>query len=567
MPINGLDELVYDPNSGTWIPNPEIPGNPGYIDPSTTGLSGLINSQPPAPDTTGTSTNVPSSTPDTSTTTAQPPANTQVGNVSNPPNTMPLNGQDEFIIDPTTGTWMPNPDYVAASGSGTPANTNPVTNPVTNPTGNLSDLLGGNGNTTTNPPVTNPGDTPVGTAGAGGNNGVAGNAGNGGTYNYNGGSGGASFTSLLPDGQTFTQAPLPTGVSGNYSQVQNAIQSGQFGTVGQSTDQTTQNTSENTTQNQTGTTQQNTQSTSTTSPNDTLGLGNLITGQVAGTQANDAAREAFLKDVMSTGGQQLGSQVDQAVRNSLTGSQMTGAGDSARARAAGYAGAEIGRNNLNQRLAASEQLNAPSGLTGLVSAGTPLLGQTTSNSGSSDSITNLLNSTSTTGLSSLLKQGTESNQGATAAQSSQAGAGNIPEGQPVKTGGCVLCTAAIELGLSNHRRILREVIDYKLTKDWTRFRRAARGYFAVFTPFARWLLGHPKLARTLWPLAKGVVYEELRVSGRKLPFKLGAWLVHWAGHWSCSVVGLLPVAGHVTDPVITGIAKREGILFNVKGGC
>jgi len=487
---------------------------------------------------------------------------------------MPLNGVDEFIIDPITGTWVPNPDYVAAAGTGT--NTNPVTNPgaggvVDTTTGGLSDLLnGGTGGGTTTPPVTNPGDTPTGTAGAGGNNGTAGAGGTGGGYNYNGGTGGvggASFTSLLPGGQTFTQAPLPTGVSGNYSQVQNALQSGQFGTVGQSTDLSTQNTSENTTQNQTGQTQQTTQSTSTTSPNDTLGLGSLITGQIAGTQANDAAREAFLRDTMATGGQQFGSQVDQAVRNSLTGSQMTGAGDSARARAAGYAGAEIGRNNLNQRLAAAEQLTSPSGLTGLVSAGTPLLGQTTSNSGSSDSITNLLNNTSTTGLSSLLKQGVETNQGATAAQSSQAGAGNIPEGQPVKTGGCVLCTAAIELGFSNHRRVLRKVIEHKLTKDWPRFRRAARGYFAIFTPFAYWLLSHPKIARTLWPLAKGVVYEELRVSGRKLPFRLGAWLVHWSGHWSCSVVGLLPVAGHVTNPVITGIAKREGILFNVKGGC
>lgn len=169
------------------------------------------------------------------------------------------------------------------------------------------------------------------------------------------------------------------------------------------------------------------------------------------------------------------------------------------------------------------------------------------------------------GLSNLLNSQSEVNSGSTTAQSSQVAAGQIPEGQPMKTGGgCVLCTAAIELGLSRHHRVLRQVIAYKLGPGWSSFRRAAYGYFFLFTPLAYWLLKHPRIAATLWPMAKAVVYEELRVSGRNLPRNRWASAVHWAGHYLCAAVGYLPVPRRVTNPVILSIAQRENILFNVK---
>lgn len=431
------------------------------------------------------------------------------------------------------------------------------------------------------------------------------------------------FTGLVTPNVTAAVDPATaTTTGGNYNQTQNSNQGGTFGTVGSTNQDVTQNqtqtgttagTQQNTgTQTTSGTNAQNTTTgntsstaglqstigqttgTSTTGVNDTLGFGNLLQGAAGAAQTNDTNRNAFLNDVMSTGGQQFGSQVDQAVRNSLTGPQMTGAGDSARARAAGYAGAEVGRNNLNSRLAAAQQLTGPTGLTSLASSATPYLGSTTANTGSSMGNTSTLGSQVDSGFSSLLGSNTgqtltdmlqkntgsstgatnvtgstntnEAQTGATAAASSQAGAGQIPEGQPVKTGGCVLCTAGIALKLpkSKMHRILRRVIKHKLHVEPSRFSSASRGYFFLFTPFARFLLVHRWIASLLWPLARAVVYEELRVSGKRIPFRAVAWFTHWLGHCACVLMGQWVRDSHVTDPVILGIARRENILFEIK---
>lgn len=361
------------------------------------------------------------------------------------------------------------------------------------------------------------------------------------------GVGGSGTNAVDAGGSTVTipssttgQAEIPN-IGGNYNQVQNATQGGQFGTVGSTSGQQTQ------TQTQT------TDGTSVSKPIDTLGFGSLLQQQAGQVGASDTARTSFLTDLMQNGGSGFQSQLDQGIRNSLTGPQMTGAGDSARARAAGYGAAQIGRTNLDARLGAAHELSAPTGLAALSTAANPYIGQSNTTSGS------------TTGLSDLVSKGSEAQAGVTAAQSSQAGAGQIPQGQPVKTGGCVLCTAAIELKLSNHQRVLRRVIRHKLHTDPKRFASAAKGYFAVFTPLAAWLLMHPRLARSLWPVAKAVVYEELRVSGRRLPFRVWPWLVHWTGHAFCSAVGAtLPVKGYVDNSTILDIAKRNNILFEVQ---
>lgn len=384
--------------------------------------------------------------------------------------------------------------------------------------------------------------------------------------------GGSGFSSFIPETPTtnpppFTQAPAPNVPGGNYNQVQNSNQGGQFTTVGNTSSEQNQTTGSTQTGTQTGTQTQTTTGTTTTTPTDTLGFGGLLKGQAGGVSAADDARLAFLTDVMNTGGTGFNSQLDEGIRSSLTGPQMTGAGDSARARAAGYAAANVGRNNLNQRLGAAQQLTAPTGLSALSAAANPYIGTSTTNTGSTDSISNLVNNVNTTGFSDLISKGSEAQSGATTAQSSQAGAGQIPQGQPVKTGGCVLCTAAIELKLprSNMTKVLRRVIGHKLRVERKRFSNASRGYFAVFTPFAAWLLSHPKLARRLWPLARAVVYEELRVSGRRLPLKPVPWIVHWTGHTFCTAVGaVLPVKGYVDDERILTIARRNNILFKLE---
>lgn len=445
-----------------------------------------------------------------------------------------------------------------------------------------------------------------------------------------------------PTAPAFTQAPTPDVTGGNYNQTQNATQGGQFGTVGTNTQQqattsgqnqtgTTATSGTNNTQQQqnqttanqeqnygtsnttgtqsndsrtTGTTTQSTQGSDVQQALDSLGFGKLLQDQAASTTASDATRNAWLTNTMNTGGDAFNSQVEQAVRNSLTGPQITGAGDSARARAAGYAGAQVARTNLDERLNAAQQLAGPTGLTTLSTAADPYIGKSTTSSGTGTTFQDLLtqgtsnttgttntaggssglastvgntnsqnqsnqlqnSSQDTTGFQNLLSKGSEVQAGTTQGQSSQTGVGQIPQGQPVQSGGCVLCTAAVEMKLprSNILRVLRRVINHKLNVDRTAFANAARGYFAVFTPFARWLLTHPRTATLLYPLARATVYEELRISGRRLPWKAIPCCIHWTGHTFCAAVGrFFPVQGHVTDPVITDVARRNNILFEV----
>lgn len=455
---------------------------------------------------------------------------------------------------------------------------------------------------------------------------------------------------LASGNPTYTPVTGSGGTGGNYSQNQNASQGGQFQTTntgtsqqqqqsGQTTNTTqagTQNTQQQTAQQttntqaltggqtantqQTGTSQQtgttteqqtgalSTTGTSTTKPIDTLGFGALLQGQAPSVQASDTARTGFLTDVMQTGGQQFGSQVDQAVRNSLTGSAATGAGDSARARAAGYAGAEVARGNMGQRLAASQQLAGPTGLQSLVSAGNPYLGQTATTAGNQTSTgstigtsnlsgtttgttnttgTNYQNtsgtsnttgtqntqqqtanagSSATTGWQNLIGQTSDTSTGTATGQSSQAASGQIPQAQQVSTGGgggCVMCTAGIELGIWRNKRILRRVVAFKVQKDWPRWRNAAKGYFFLFTPFAKWVMKHPRVARSGLPLVKACVYEELRISGRRLPFKVWPALVHWSWHGFCATVGRLPLSDYIRDEEFIAVAKRHNVFFEL----
>lgn len=437
----------------------------------------------------------------------------------------------------------------------------------------------------------------------------------------------ATYTPAAP----YTPATATTVPGGNFNQNQNANQAGAFNTTGTTqtnqnqvtgnqtnstsntgtttqqqqngtqtgttTDQGTSNQSQTGTQNTT--TGQNTtvNGTTTTAPVDTLGFGSLLQQQAGQVGASDTARNATLTSLLQNGDPALQSQVDQAVRGSLTGPQMSGTGDSARARAAGYAAAQVGRNSVQDQLAAAQQLAGPTGLSTLSSAANPYIGSqqsqtgTTNSTGFSNLVNNLLNSTTsnntqntnqatsqnttgtqnssttgqntTAGFSNLTGTQNENQSGTATGQSSQAAAGLIPQAQQVATGGggCVLCTAGIQLGLWNNLRVLRTVIDYKLRHK--KFNSAARGYFAVFTPFARFLLVHPRLARVLEPLARMVVYEELRVAGRGLPLRKGAWLVHWTGHLFCHLVGKLPVAGRVIDPVIESIARKNNVWFSL----
>lgn len=450
--------------------------------------------------------------------------------------------------------------------------------------------------------------------------------------------------------------------NGNFTQEQNASQGGQYQTSGNATTNQQQTTGQNSQQQQTGTTtnagttnqQQATQQQGTTAeqqarqelqnyieqqqsqkqgttqstetgttsyntsdiskPIDTLGFGALLQSQIPGATQTDTERNAFLRDVINTGGSGFGSQVDQAVRQAMSGRGMVGAGESAGARASAYTAEQVARNNMNQRLSASEQLAGPTAVQTLSTSANPYIGTQRDTSGTENStknttgtyneqgttnvtgqrstagtsnttgmsnmtgLSNLTGSNTNTGTSvantaaqntgwsNLLGTTAENNSGVSTAQSSQAAAGLIPEGKQVSSGGgCVICTAGLELGLCDFPRVLHRVIDYKINRAWSRYRNAAKAYFFFYTPLAKWFLGHPRLARSFWPLAKMVVYEELRISGRSVPKKVLPWVVHGIWHWSCTAVGKCmhnrPV---VTDPVIISIAKKFNVFFKTE---
>jgi hypothetical protein len=407
--------------------------------------------------------------------------------------------------------------------------------------------------------------------------------------------------------------PNAPAVDGNYRQNQQGSQTGNFATVGgsnfaqnQVTGQNTQQNTSTTNQQQVGTqtAQDTTQRTNTgqnttgqvtnnqttgTSVQDTLGFGDLLKGQAGAAQTADATRQGFLQDLVQTGGSNLNSQVDQAVRNSLTGPQMTGAGDSARARAAGYAAAEIGRRNTGDRLSAASQLAGPTATQSLVQAGTPFLGQTQTTSGVQGTNMNTTgfqdlvsqvrgtgqqNTTgsgtssatgSQTGFSNTAGGQTEAQSGSASGRSTQSASGQVPEGQTQTApgGGCIICTAGLHHGTWRRPRLLRRVVAYKIVHNWPTFRHAARGYFFLFGPIASLALRSRLVSRLTMPVANAVVYEEARLAGVDLPFRTIPWAAHWTWHGLCSAVGRLPVPNHVTDKGILAVAKKFNVFFKV----
>lgn len=200
-----------------------------------------------------------------------------------------------------------------------------------------------------------------------------------------------------------------TGTTGNVSTGTNASQTtgsntgtNVSNTYGQTAGTNTSNTTGTTLGTTTGTTAQKGVTTgerTVTAPGD---FTQLVAGQLPGIAATDAERAGFLTDFMKTGGTGLNSQVDQAVRQSLTGPQTTGAGDSARARMGGYAAAEMGRRNADQRLAAAGQLAGPTGLGTATGAFAPLFGAKTTGTeavaGTNTGVSQGVNTSGTTGM-------------------------------------------------------------------------------------------------------------------------------------------------------------------------
>lgn len=440
--------------------------------------------------------------------------------------------------------------------------------------------------------VTAPGQTPgPGNAGAGisnipgaGGAGAGGNPAAGGGMDLGGlvaGNAGTATAGTLP--------PLNT-LGGNYATNQVGGQTGGYSSLGGSNSTQSGSQTQNTagtqtgaqmntgTQTNTGTSNNTGTSTSTTGVNAPFDVGSLVNSQLGTAGAADASRTGFLTDVMNTGGQQFGSQVDQAVRNSLSGPQMTGAGDSARARAAGYAGAQVGRNNLDQRLGAAGQLgNANANVNSTIGATSPLYGSTTSGSNTnSGATTNLMNTANqalsnnaTTGSSNTMDLqhlvANEGQAGTASGSSVQQAGGLVPQGQPVKTGGCVVCTAYVARGEMKPGAI-RRAVKWKQA-NWLRYRTSLTGYL-LYGPFiARAVLSSDAFARTFRPLARAVLYHEVHLSApTRVRRKWSAYILHGAFDFLSYPVGLFALAcgrEGVCDQKVLTLLRKQNLEFPI----
>lgn len=393
--------------------------------------------------------------------------------------------------------------------------------------------------------------------------------------------------------------------SGNTSQVQGGTQTGNYSSTGTTGTTGTQNQTNatsgatSTNQNQTGTTagqqtgttanqgvtQQQGATTGSTNVNDSLGFGSMLQGQQGAAAANTATDQSFLSNLVKNGPQQQQALTAQATNQALSGPGMVGAGDNAGARAAGYAASNVGLNSLNQQLAAAGQLAGPTATTTLASAANPYLGTNTtgtstgtsanSNTGAStqdsnttmdQSLTSLANSTGLSNLINNTATNTNEAQSGTAGGSSLSiGTGNAPQSTTTSAGGggCYACTALIHLGMM-HKIALVRGGDYKFGTK--KYQRSLAGY-SIYGPWlARQILRHRWFAKLFRPVARVILYEEVRLSGRAIPRRLDASFWHFLfnrGSWVLAVMCRRDKC-ITTDPKIEKLLRSHGVYWEVK---
>lgn len=357
---------------------------------------------------------------------------------------------------------------------------------------------------------------------------------------------------------------------GNTQQVQGSAQSGTFGTSGQENQTQSQTQAENQTATNTGTTAgtqtQTGTNTGTSTAIDTLGLGKLLQGAGGQAVANDTARSGFLNGVIQNGDPGLQSQTSQAVNRALSGPGMVGTGDSARARAAGYAGAEVGRTALGNQLNASQQLAGPTAVTTLAGAGNPFVGQATSGTqgGTTQNVQNTAGTSNTNTLGSTLSSliNNQSQGGTSSANSQQVAAGNTPA-QSTSSGGSIICTVLVHHGLMS-REVVEQELSY-IAKNYKRFKRSAVGYYFFGTPIAKSALKHRWFAMLLLPVAWACSYEAGRRNKKVLKFNLLAWLTYHSFFFTCDKLGWLlsitrpKATDRIVDHALVALLKRYNL--------
>lgn len=304
---------------------------------------------------------------------------------------------------------------------------------------------------------------------------------------------------------------------------------------------------------------------------DTLGLGKLLAGQAGPAAQADAARQAFLQELVTQGPKQQQALTSAAVNQALSGPGMFGTGQGAQARAATQAASQVGLQSLNQQLQAAQQLAGPSATTTLVGAGTPYLGQdttgttasesskagtqagsstttqagqqagTTTQSGKSTQISDLAKQAESLNLSDLVKEtdltSTEAQKGTSGNVGTTAGIGNIPPTtQTSGGGGCYVCTVYVDNGWKANRAV-RAAARYKLSRP--EYRRSLVGYSVYGPTLARLIQCNKLFAKLFFPVARAVLFEELRLAGKTKERSDWASLCHHCFHYGSLAVAVL----------------------------
>ena len=346
----------------------------------------------------------------------------------------------------------------------------------------------------------------------------------------------SNYDALVQLIQKQLNAHVPSITSGNSNQIQAGAQTGQYASTG------------GTAQQQVGTTTGTTAG--TTGPTNTMGLSQLVAGQAPAVAASDQASNAYLTDFMNTGGTGFNAQVNNAVRGSLSGPGVSGAGESAQARVAGRAAGDIAMNNSAQRLQAAQTLRGGTGVGALTQQATPLMGQTTNQTTGQASNTALT--------------GTETQAGTAEGGSASAGYGNAPTSTQ-SSGGCMLCSVYADMGLIDPEDV-RQAVRYKLA-NLDKYGLCLRGYALYGPSIARLVMKFGAVKWALLQHARLVLYEEVRRSGsRPLKRRLAAVFAHAFFHYSSLPWGLVSrLIGHdggVHDPKVLAVLERNNLKFN-----
>lgn len=346
-------------------------------------------------------------------------------------------------------------------------------------------------------------------------------------------SGGTFDTENMPDGKGglagATSGLIPTAVNaiaqgGNTAIFNQKENEGSFASSGEQSVQTEQQATANQQTNQTQTSSEASNAVgsltgstaqigeTSTSVQDTLGLGALLGRQGQQQAAADAVRNQFLTGTIQSGTGQLQRNVGDAVAQALSGPGMINAGEGARARAVGAAAQAVARDEFNNQLAASGQLNQLSGLGQLAQVGQGYTGQTQQATNFANTQQDTTQQNVSQGLNSLMGN-TITNQSQTGTQntqSSQSGTSNVSSTgigfgeQPVQQGGggsfiCAICAKHDYLPSSLIKQVAEKV---KANKNF--YKKQILGYYYWSQPIAKLLLKLPLLCGFVAPFAEQI---------------------------------------------------------------